>query len=570
MMKSSCLLPPALSHLAHATIAFVLLCGCGLPSPAAAATDDAATPALKTRLVSISLFKNGLGFVAREGEIPKGQSALRIEDLPAPAHGTFWVYAMNNEATVRDLVASEREIVERVEATSVEEMIEANVGQTVDLRLSDKETIRAKILAAAANRNPDPSAPGPRRSLFGLPVAPPEASSLVLLQTGNGTTALNRNAVQQISNSNGPLKTTIERKRRNVELRLNATNHTGNGRIVIQYLAAGITWAPSCAIDITDPTKARVTAKAEIVDEIEDLEDVPVSFVTGFPNLKFSDVIDPIAMHGDLAAFFNNLANPGQAGGYRADRDVVARQAVVSNGILALDEMSPAFSNAPQEGQTREELFFYEHSDVTLKKGERGYYPLYTTEVPYEHLYEWKIGDALDQQEQYRNRDEGSAANAEDVWHSVRLTNTSAVPWTTAPAMTMQKGQILGQDLINYTSPGGRTTVRITKAVDIKAEQAEYEVTRTRNAANFYGYSYDLVEVRGTLKATNFKDKSITLTISKELSGEVLKTTPVAKVEQTARGLKKVNPKSVLTWEVPMNPRGKVEIEYGYKVYVRD
>ena len=76
--------------------------------------------------------------------------------------------------------------------------------------------------------------------------------------------------------------------------------------------------------------------------------------------------------------------------------------------------------------------------------------------------------------------------------------------------------------------------------------------------------------MRGTLKATNFKDKNITLTITKELSGEVVKTAPVAKVEQTARGLKKVNPKSVLTWEVPIKSRDKIQIDYGYKVYVRD
>src|SRR5258706_14122244 len=258
MPKMFCTIPWPARLLAYALIAFVLVRLCGLPSPAAA-TDDADFPALKTRLVSISLFKNGLGFVAREGEIPNGHGTMRIEDLPAPAHGTFWVYAVKNEATIRDVVASERETVERVQATNVEEMIEANVGQTVDLRLSDKETLRAKILAAAATRLPDPSAPEPRRFPFAPPLPPAEGSSLVLLQTGNGTTAINRNAVQQLSNSNGPLKTTIERKRRGVELRLSATNPTGRGRIAIQYLARGITWAPSCAIDITDPGKARVT-----------------------------------------------------------------------------------------------------------------------------------------------------------------------------------------------------------------------------------------------------------------------------------------------------------------------
>ena len=554
-----------------ATIASILLCWSWTPVlPSSAWADEASSSVLKTKLVSVSLFKNGLGFVTREGELPKGQSSLLIEDLPVPAHGTFWVYPENDAATVKDLVAFETQSVQRVEAISVAEMVEANVGQTVDVRLSDKETVRAKISSVAANRTADPTELGAGDSPF-APYGPPsESASLVLLQISGKTTALNWNAVQQLSSTDGALKTTVERKKRGMALRLNAANPGGGGRVVVQYLAKGITWAPSCAIEISDAKKARVTTKAEIIDEIEDLDHVSVSLVTGFPNLKFADVTDPMAMRGNLAAFLTNLSNPAQFADFRGRGDVLAQRAVMDNERFGREEMSPSYSTGPQEGQTREELFFYDQQSVTLKKGERGYYPLFTTEVPYEHLYEWKIGDVLDEQEQYRPRDEGGSEKVEDVWHSIRLTNTSNVPWTTAPAMTMQGDKVLGQDLIHYTSVGAKTTVRITKAVDISAEQAEYEVARTRNAANFYGYSYDLVEVRGKLKATNFKNKIVTLTVTKELSGEVVKTMPVANVEQTARGLKKVNPKSVLTWELPIKPREKTEIEYSYKVYVRD
>jgi len=525
-------------------------------------------PALRTKPVAISLFKNGLGFVAREGEIPSGQSSLVIENLPAPALGTFWVYSPGSEATVKDLVAFQGEAVEQLEAISVAEMIGANLGQTVELRLGDKETVRVKILSVASDRATALTLDDLNRSPDVHDVPQVEASSLVLLQAGGGTMAVNKNAVQQISSPNGLLKTSFERKKRTVGLRLNAANVTGKGRVTVLYLAKGITWVPSCAIEISDPQKARVTAKAEIINEIEDLENVPVNFVTGFPNLKFADVTDPMAMRGDLATFLASLANPNRADQYLDNRAVVLQQA--RSALSEREELFPTYSTAPQGGQTREELFFYEQQGVTLKKGERGYYPLYTTEVPYQHVYEWKIGDVLDEQGQYRTPNAVEPEKAEDVWHSIRLTNTGSVPWTTAPAVTMQAGQILGQDLINYTSVGAKTTVRITKAVDVKAEQAEYEVQRTRNAANFYGYSYDLVEVRGKLTATNYKGKAIALTISKELSGEVLKTEPAARVEQTARGLKKVNPKSLLTWELPIKSRGKIAIDYGYKVYVRD
>jgi hypothetical protein len=395
---------------------------------------------------------------------------------------------------------------------------------------------------------------------------------MVLIQTSSGTTALNRNAVQEVLSIGGPLKTTFDRKTRAAALRLKTSGPGGKGRIVVQYLAKGITWAPSCAIDITDAQKARITTKAEIIDETEDLENVPVSFVTGYPNLKFSDVIDPLAPGVDLRTFLTSLSNPSAAGAMGAATRQVALQGATGNFAYAdaFEASFPEYSTEPQGGQTREELFFYEPRTVTLGKGERGYYPLFTEEVPYQHLYEWKIGDAIDVQERYGNPQPDEEEKTEDVWHSIRLTNSGTTPWTTAPAMTMQEGQILGQDLIHYTSPGGKTTVRITKAVDIKAEQAESEVERKRNAATFYGNSYDLVDVRGTLKARNFKDKRITLTVTKELSGEVVTTLPQARVEQTARGLKKVNPKSVLTWELPVDPRRSIEVTYSYKVYVRN
>src|SRR5262249_55677713 len=223
-----------------------------------------------------------------------------------------------------------------------------------------------------------------------------------------------------------------ERRKRTVGLRLNRSSASGTGRVVIQYLAKGITWAPSCVVDITDAKKARVTTKAEILDDIEDLDDVTVNLVTGFPNLKYADVAVPIATSGDLAAFFNNVATAGQAGNLRGNRDAMFQQSVLVGNVAGQEELS-GYSTAPQEGQTREELFLHQQKGVTLRKNERGYFPLFTSEAPYEHVYDWKIGDALDEQEQYSRPDQTGADKAEDVWHGIRLTNTGSVPWPTSP-----------------------------------------------------------------------------------------------------------------------------------------
>ena len=535
------------------------LCAGALTSRA----ENAPAAVVKTRPTAVALFKNGIGFVTREGEAPKGESAVLVDELPVPVHGTFWIESPDADVKLDNVVAFETDAIKKFDAISVAEIIEANVGATVEVRVGEKESVRGKILSVAGNRPPEI----PAGTLRGY--QPPfESATLVLIQTETGVVALNRNAIQQVTVLDAPVKTSFERKQRVANLRLRSVSPRGQGRLRLTYLTKGITWAPSYAVDLAGPTTARFTAKAEIINEAEDLDHVPVSFITGFPNLQFADVTDPIAVRGDLASFLSSLLNPPTPG-VRGGRRAAVMQQAMSNVAWGGEEEA-GFANIPLEGQTREELFFYEQKDVSLKKGERGYYPMFHLDVPYEHVYEWKIADTLTADERYRSSDPNETEKPEEVWHSVRLTNTGKVPWTTAPAMTLQGGQILGQDLLSYAGVGVPTTVRITQAVDVKAEQAEFEVDRKRNAAHFYGSNYDQVEVRGQLKVTNWKAKDITLHIAKSLSGEVIKTAPEAKVEQLAKALRRVNPNAVLTWELPIKSKEKLEIDYTYKVYVRD
>src|SRR5262249_48410005 len=44
----------------------------------------------KSRIISAGLFKNGLAVIKRELQIP-GPGTYRLDDLPEPVHGTWWV-----------------------------------------------------------------------------------------------------------------------------------------------------------------------------------------------------------------------------------------------------------------------------------------------------------------------------------------------------------------------------------------------------------------------------------------------------------------------------------------------
>jgi hypothetical protein len=77
------------------------------------------------------------------------------------------------------------------------------------------------------------------------------------------------------------------------------------------------------------------------------------------------------------------------------------------------------------------------------------------------------------------------------------------------------------------------------------------------------------VNVRGELKIRNNIEKKITLEITKELTGEVIESAPKAGDVKTAKGLKQVNEKHILTWEIDLASGGEKNISYQYQVYIR-
>ena len=110
----------------------------------------------------------------------------------------------------------------------------------------------------------------------------------------------------------------------------------------------------------------------------------------------------------------------------------------------------------------------------------------------------------------------------------------------------------------------------MNRALNIAAEEGEFEIERTRNATRFHGYQYDLVKVRGELRLRSRLDKSVSVEITKELSGDVLETSPNAKDVTTAKGLKKVNSKHELTWQFELQPGEEQKLSYVYSVYIRN
>ncbi len=540
-------------------VLFGLLTAC--PVMAASATQ------MDIQIKRVALFKNGLGFFVCEGSLPDAR-IVKIAPFAAPAHGTFWL-SYPQQIRLQGLVARQTEAIAEVAVANTADFLEANAGREVVINWpsTDKQSIRGKILSVSPFREPprvDPYAWG--RSRSSDPYWAP--GRLVFIQTAEGVVMLD-SGIGSVTILDGAPATTLVRKSKTWELEAQFKEAAPGVTVAASYLAKGITWAPSYVVDITDPKQARIAAKAEVINEAEELKDTHLDLVTGFPNLAYADVISPLAGKEDLAGFIAALVRRASAQG----RGTFAGDTTVNTQVARADfgaglSAMPAYA-AAGAGTTVEDLFFYPVEKVTLNKGEVGYFPLFSASVPYKQIYTWNIPDYVNEQDQYGNQQREQRNTQEEIWHSLKLTNQTKLPWTTAPAQTVKNEQLLGQDVIEYTSPSTRTTLKITRAMAVQAEQNEYESQRERSAVRLYGYEYDRITIEGRLRVANRKTEPVEMEIRKTLSGEVQGATPQAQVDKLARGLARMNPLNVVTWNITLAPGEQKEITYTYQALIR-
>jgi hypothetical protein len=553
------------------SLILILVLSCAL-TVCTACADSEITSAPETKLQQVALFKNGLGFFVSEVTIPYNKDSFSFVPLVAASHGTFWV-SCPAKVQLKSLVAEEIEKQEQLDVITINELLKANIGREVAVWLSaDKEPVSGTLKYFAEERdkpNPDPYSPG-RAPEANRGYIPPYQPLLMIIDTDAGDVCINPQTIQRVDFIKGKPERVFDQKSKSVQLVVQLGAPAGGQKLAVSHLAKGITWAPSYIVDISDADKARLAAKAVVINEACDLDTVTLQLVTGFPHLQFADVVSPLALKENLAQFLQSLIRGESERGRRRESYVMAQRAGgYGGGGYGPEAVMPEYG-AAEAGKVAEDLFFYPVENVQLKKGAVGYYPLFTESMPYRHIYQWNIPDYVNEQERYvYERRPEQREPEEEVWHCLRLQNSTKVPWTTAPAETVKEGLILGQDTLNYTPVKGETTLKITQAVSVKAEQLELEIDRKRDAAQLYGHHYDLITIQGKLSVSNFQSKDITLEITKILSGEVKSSEPQAVIESLAKGLLRMNAIRKLTWTIELQPGERKELTYIYEVYVR-
>ena len=224
-------------------------------------------------------------------------------------------------------------------------------------------------------------------------------------------------------------------------------------------------------------------------------------------------------------------------------------------------------SDVALAGSSNEDLFLYRQPGVKLLRGERGSYRVFTATVPLRHMYTWTVANPAEDLYGQRNV---QTPPEQRVWHVVRLTNGTEVPWTTAPALVVSaSGQAIAQNTLEYTARGGKSDLRLTTASDVAASADEEQVERQPNVREFSGSQHDAVVIEGRLRVTSYKTAPITLSITKTVPGEVVSSSDKGVSAKLANNPTLLNASSKLSWEINLGAGEEKVVIYRYRVFVR-
>jgi hypothetical protein len=505
-----------------------------LAALACAGMTVSAQSALTTK--KLTIYKNGTALVSKEGTLNlKNGSAL----LPIPAqalYGTYWL-GSGKDNPVKHLQFRNDTLKTNKRCATVAQFLAGNVGK--------QATIYYKI-----SEHND-------KVLSGIVAEYYQPTGMVKIKNDKGSSWLNTSMIYQVEFKENENLTYLEDSVARMTV-LQAT--TATEKIALQefYMQQGMNWIPSYFLKLKDDKNARLEMKATIENFNEAINNAETELVVGSPNLHFGKKLDPMAY--DYLTVDNVYGDGG------ANYGNARVQYKTMNMAMDAEAAVPAFNyNFETEGEKSNDLYIYKLGKISLPKDGKGNFPIFAKELEYKDKYEGTIPDYVNFfSTRYVNPEESTY----DVFHSLEIKNTSGVPFTTAPIMVLnEKDQFLAQDELKYTPNGSNTNVRLSKAIDITMKCAEEEKSKNDNEKKIGKVVYGKVVLKGTITVDNFQDKEVTISITKNLLGEILSQSDNGKVTKKKNYYNNMNASSEVKWEVTLKGNSKKTITYEYEVF---
>jgi hypothetical protein len=531
--------------------------------PALLAADSLAqeTPVTPT-IESVGLFKNGLSVVRASFEA-KSPGAYIWMDPPRCVHGTFLVES-ESDLSLRSGSRIVEEKAERDQPTGVLQTDLA--GQTVRVRMRIPQSGEAEITGRVWQMPALPPSPKQwstaiagegyelNRGISGaMPTPPVTTGNYLVIEAEQKRVYVDIGQIASVE----VMGAAPDRKRL-VDKPVMIFNAAKAGIVRISYLTRGASWVPSYHVDLSDPKTLRLKQSALVRNELQPWKNAELQLISGFPNVRFGHVDSPLWPGTTLTNFFSQIArNPNVAGG-------AATQQIAYNS-RAVEAVIPEM---PADGSQSEDLHFESIGPRDLVPGETLSMEVANGSAPYERVVEWTSPDNRTEYGHYQ-RNERQTEN-EEAWDAILFQNPLKFPMTTAAATVTEKGQFRGQTMSQWTNPGQRACLQITKALSVQVDRQEIEEPGKRESIAIGGYTYYRATVKGTLTMRNYRAQPTIMLSRARFSGDLVSADEKPADTLRKDGVFSINPRHELEWKLNLAAGEEKVLKFNYSVLVRN
>jgi hypothetical protein len=220
--------------------------------------------AANSRIVAVSLFKNGLAVIKREVILGKAGTYV-LDTVPEPVHGTYWIESV---APVESSVEM-REVEVPVNELAPGNLQEDLAGKKVTIHFKgDRATPTNGTVAKLKTLKSETARSRERILRYGDDPGVQPARFLVV-QTAKGRSYIETSEIAYVESEGTEEK--IMRRMPRLLLTVSETDKA-DSKVFVNYLTRGLSWAPSYRVDITDPKTLAVEQYAVVKNELADLD----------------------------------------------------------------------------------------------------------------------------------------------------------------------------------------------------------------------------------------------------------------------------------------------------------
>ncbi len=525
------------------------------------------------------VFKDGYGLLVKQARgVADASGRVHTLEVPdAAVLGSFW--AASGDRQIVGMRAEYTDTWARsaatpaVRQTNLAALLNSAVGREVALTTVDGEVHRGVLLGRSTANH------------IAMVTLLPSAPTMALAEAGKLKPVVL--AESRIINLHCPSRSRTDgaevvfTRAKRLSFDLGAEAAGKPVELSLMYFAPGLRWIPTYRLSGALTDRAHLALQAEILNEMEDLEEVALDLVVGVPHFRFREVISPLTLEKQLRHALAQAAPQlmGQmSNAMFTQRSGEWRGRPAPEGQAAIE--------LPEEltGAGEQDLFVYSVRRFSLRQGGRASVPLWQSDAALEHVYTLDLHVVRHGHHGSMVHGANEAGHPADsplrllknrVWHQLELANGSKTPWTTGSAMILRREVPVGQDLLTYTPPGGRALLPVTVAVNLRGELSEEEIERQSNVLQWGGRSYSLIRKKGTITVTSYRDQPSAMRISAQVAGKVTRADHDATVRvddfhpsdwQSGRVWQ--NNHSEVTWALTLKPGESVTLTYDVSFYV--